>query len=372
MANTEVLVLALFVDAGAENDVALRKLRKQVSGSPAVGVVDGGHGVRVTVALLKLRRDQLLEPEPVDRILDVVRRGLVARDALRQRHLAVHDRAQALVQSVDEVRRGRRKVSGRAAFVRLHDGDPASPRCEEGRRRRLAGLARLHSARAKGDKRQTRRAAEAFLRRSEHHVDAPLLHLQLFARDTAHGVDDNERVGAHLLYSLRDGLDVVQHSRAGVDMRDGDRLVLLLLQDLLDLVDGRARANAAAQLRHLGGVHSEAVRKALGEEARVQHQHLFTRLDKVRRNLVPAKRARAGDDDWLRARRTQQVTEHLERLAEDWHKLRRGVSHRRVCVRQKHIVRDLNGSGDHQELQVSTLAATHQPCAGPGENCLSY
>jgi hypothetical protein len=102
------------------------------------------------------------------------------------------------------------------------------------------------------------------------------------------------------VHQLAQSLDLAQHTSRRVDVRDGDHLVLPLLERLLHLVELRPVADLRLELCDLDAVCLETVGERVGKVARVQDEHLLARLDQVGRDLVPAKRAGARDDKGLR------------------------------------------------------------------------
>ena len=118
---------------------------------------------------------------------------------------------------------------------------------------------------------------------------------------------------------LGQGLDLTEDTGGGVDVGDGDELVLLLFQGLLDGVELWAVANWRLELCHLAAVGLEAVGKAVGKVAGVQHQHVVAWLGQVGGDLVPAQGTATVDDEGLRGGvgGLEELAEHGQALAKD-------------------------------------------------------
>jgi hypothetical protein len=80
---------------------------------------------------------------------------------------------------------------------------------------------------------------------------------------------------------------------------DGNHLVLLVLERLLDFVELRPVADGRLELCHLDAVCLEAVGERVGKVASVQDKHFVAGLDQVCGDLVPTEGAGAGDDNGL-------------------------------------------------------------------------
>jgi hypothetical protein len=137
------------------------------------------------------------------------------------------------------------------------------------------------------------------LRSGEDDIELPVVEANLLTADTAHAVDDEECVGAHLLHKLAQCFELTEHAGRGIDVCNRDDLVALLLQRLLNLVELRSVADGSLELSDLGAVCLKAVGERVGKVACVQDEDLITRLGQVRGDLVPAECAGAGDDKGL-------------------------------------------------------------------------
>jgi hypothetical protein len=152
------------------------------------------------------------------------------------------------------------------------------------------------------------------------------------------------------VHELTECLDLAQHTRARIHVRNSQELVLLLSQRSLDLIQLWTVADWSFELRSLNTVCFEAVGKRVGKISSVQDQHFLARFSKVRGNLVPAQCARAGDDQGLGG-----GVGRLEELAQVGQHLTEGIYKRLADVRfavvahglQNFIV-ELNGARDEQ------------------------
>lgn len=115
-----------------------------------------------------------------------------------------------------------------------------------------------------------------------------------------------------------DVLNLAENTSRGVDVGDGDGLVLLLLQCLLDLIELWAVANGGLELSGLDTVRLETVCEAVGKVTGVEDEDIIARLDQVGGDLVPAEGAGSRDDKRLGGGifGLEELPEHLESLAE--------------------------------------------------------
>lgn len=201
---------------------------------------------------------------------------------------------------------------------------PVLPRAKVGCGRNTAGLEALDGTAGCHDDTQTSRATNGLLTGGDNAVDAPVVELDLFATDTAHTVDNDEGVRADSVDKLADVLDLAENACGGVDVGNGNSLVLLLAQSLFDLIQLWALAYGCFELCGLDSVCLEAVGKAVGKVAGVQDEDIVTGLDQVGGDLIPAKSSGARDDKGLSGGvlGLEQGSEHLESLAkrlDEWH-----------------------------------------------------
>lgn len=294
VAEADVLGRDLLVQAGRENHAALQQERQDVRRGQALGQADRGHGVRLVLGLC----GQLGQAQLGDGGLDAVGDLGVDGEALRQR--LGGDLGQGGVEGADELGRRRREVRGLAGLVVLHDGQPVGHGGVVGQRRGLARLEAVDGALRHHQDAEARRAADGLLAGGQDDVQVPRVEGDLLAADAAHAVDDDQRLRADAAHELRDGLDVAQHARRGVDVRDGDDLVRLLLEGLLDLRERGPLTDRGLELRGAHAVRFQTGGERVAEVARVQDEGVLARLDQVRGHDVPAQGAAAGDDERLR------------------------------------------------------------------------
>ena len=114
---------------------------------------------------------------------------------------------------------------------------------------------------------------------------------------------------------LAEGLDLGEHAGARVGVGDGDELVVLLLQSLLDLVQLRSVANGSLELCCLDAICLEAVCERVGKVTSVQDKDVIAGLCEVGGDLVPAEGAGAGENEGLRGRISR--LEELAQVGED-------------------------------------------------------
>lgn len=82
-------------------------------------------------------------------------------------------------------------------------------------------------------------------------------------------------------------------------MGDGEELVLLLGEGLLDLVELGAATDLAGELGDVGAVGGEAVGEAIAKVASAQDEDIVAGLGQVGGNEIPTESTRAGDDEGL-------------------------------------------------------------------------
>ena len=156
------------------------------------------------------------------------------------------------------------------------------------------------------------------MRGSDDTVNAPVVELDLLAANTADTIDNDQRVRADLVDELTEGLDLTKNTGRRVDVGDGDELVFLLLESLLDLVQLRTVANGSLELSSLDTICLETIGEAVGKVASVQDQDIITRLGEVGSDLVPSKGTGTGDDEGLRrgVLSLEELAKHGQGLAE--------------------------------------------------------
>jgi len=179
-------------------------------------------------------------------------------------------------------------------------------------------LERLDGATGSHDNAQTSWASNGLLRGSNDTVDSPLVELDLLAANTADTIDNDQRFGADLVDKLAKSLDLTENTSRCVDVGDGQELVLLLLEGLLDLVQLRAVANGCLELSGLDTICLETIGEAVGKVSSVEDEDIVSRLGQVGSNLIPSEGTRARDDEGLRGGvlGLEQLTKHGQGLAE--------------------------------------------------------
>ena len=232
------------------------------------------------------------------------------------------------MESVDELGGGRRKVRGLEVLVVLHDGDPVGHGGVVGRRRGLAGLEAVDGARGGHDDAETRWAADGLLAGRENNINVPGVKGDLLGANTADTVHDDKGVGADTTDNLRHALDVAEDTGGGVDVSDGDKLVGLLLQGLLDLLKRRTVPDGSLDLGGLRTVGLNAGSKRVRKVTRVQHQRFLVLLDQVRSHHVPTEGTTACNDEGLRGGvgGLEKLADEGQGLAKSLHKARAGVA----------------------------------------------
>lgn len=200
-----------------------------------------------------------------------------------ERDRAIDNGLEGSLERVNQVDTRRGKVRRRALFVALHDGQPPLVVGKVSRDRSLARVEDLERLLRERRDRDARGDRDALLRGADDDVDLPVVHADLFGRDGADTVEDDERVGRDAANRLGDGLGVGEDARrcgqvlalldrlsmvnreerlTGVDVSKSQDRVLFLLQRRLDLVERRPSADRSANLVDLGTVGLEAVGKA--------------------------------------------------------------------------------------------------------------
>ena len=293
MTEADVLGGALLVQTGCEDDPALEQTGQDVGGGEALGQPDGGHGVGLVLGL----GGELLEAEALDGGLDAG--GGLGVDGEALGHGAGGDLAEGGVEGVDELGGRGGEVGGLEALVVLHDGQPVGEGGVVGGGRGLAVLEDVDGAAGEHEDAEAGGAADGLLAGGQDDVDVPGVEGDLLTADAADAVDDDEGLGADAADDLGDALDVGEHAGGGVDVGDGDDLVGLLLQGLLDLLKRGALADGGLDLRGVGAVGFQARGEGVGEVAGVQDEGVLTLLDQVGGDDVPAEGTTAGDDDGL-------------------------------------------------------------------------
>lgn len=314
VAKPDVLGSNFLVQTSGEDGATLEDTGEDVGRRETLGQVDGGHTVSLVLRLV----GELTQAQLGNGGLDAVRNLGVGGKALRK--WPGGDLGEGGVESVDELGSGRRKVRGLEVLVVLHDGDPVGHGGVVGRGRGLAGLEAANGTGGGHDDAETRWAADGLLTGSENDVNVPGVKGNLLRANTADTVHNDQGVGADTTDNLGHALDVAEDTGGGVDVGDGDDLVGLLLQGLLDLLKRRTVTDGSLELGGLGAIglqtRSKRVRKVTG----VQHQSFLIPLNQVRSHHVPSESTAACDDEGLRG-----GVAGLEKLADEGQGLSEGL-----------------------------------------------
>lgn len=118
----------------------------------------------------------------------------------------------------------------------------------------MSGLGSLHGAAGKHEDAQAWRAADCLLACGEDDVDIPAVEGDLFTTHAADAVDDDEGFGADFSDDFGDGFDITQHTGGCIDVGDGQDLVFVLCEGVLDLVKRGSIANGGLELRSIDAV----------------------------------------------------------------------------------------------------------------------
>ena len=216
-------------------------------------------------------------------VTELCRRLAVHLEPVLERDGPVDDRLERSLERVNQVDTRRGKVRRRALLITLHDGQPPLVVGKVSRDRSLARVEDLERLLRERRDRDARRDRDSLLRGADDDVDLPVVHADLFGRDGADAVEDDERVGRYAANRLGDGLGVGEDTRrcrqmlallkslpiikrearrTGVDVSESQDRVLFFLERGLDLVERRPSADRSADLVDLGAVGLEAVGKA--------------------------------------------------------------------------------------------------------------
>lgn len=204
------------------------------------------------------------------------------------------------VEGVNELGGGGGEVGGLEVLVVLHDGHPVGDGGVEGRGRGLAGVEAVDGTRGTHDNAESGRAADGLLAGGQDDVEIPLVEGDLLAAYAADAVDDDEGLGADAADELSHAFDVAEDTGGGVDVGDGEELVGLGLEGLLDLLEGGAVSDGGLELGGIGAVGLQASGEGVGEVAGVQDESVLVLFDQVGGHHVPAQGATAGHDEGLR------------------------------------------------------------------------
>ena len=330
MANTDVLGPDVLVDTTGNNH-AMRLQKCNDTGR--VGNVNGGQAVCRHARRVSRHGGQL---QAVDQaVFEPVAHFAMQIPSLGQP--LVEDLSQGHVETVDQLHGRGSEVRTFTSLVVLHDRGPSSQRREV--TVHLAVLAVVegvvHEPAATQRDREACWSANGLLGRGQGEVHPPVVELELLAANGAHRIDHEERFWRGVLDELRDGFQIGQHRRRGVNVCDRDSAVLLVCQLLSDqFLRNRLAYIGGAHNVHLGTVAAQAVSKPVGKRPSGHDQHVpvgGSREQEVRGKQVPAQRAGAGKHKGLRLGGSSGVEDGpgvLQDSLENGNELRGGVAQR--------------------------------------------
>lgn len=316
VAEPDVLGGNLLVDAAGKDDVLLAQARQDLRDLDRLRQVDGGHAVRLVLGV----RGDLLEAQLGDGGLDLVGRLLVLGEPLGQGH--GEDLVEGRVQGVHELGGRRREVGRLLGFVVSHDRQPVLDGRKVRGRRRLAVLDGLDGTAAEEGNGQTGGDANGLLAGGDDTVQLPVVKSNLLAGDGAHAVNNDEGLRRDTVHELRQVAQLAQDAGRGVDVRDGQQLVVLGLEGGLDLGELGAAADGGLELGDVGAVDAEGVSEAVAKVAGAEDEGGVALLDQVGTDDVPTQGAGAGDDERLGGRvgGLEELAQAREDIAEDGNK----------------------------------------------------
>ena len=293
MTEADILRRDLLMQTSCEDDAALKQTRQDVRTGQTLGEPHGGHAVGLGSRV----RRELLQTEVGDSGLDAVGGGAVDGEAVGEGFR--EDLREGGVEGVDELGGRGGEVRRFEVLVVLQSGNPVRHRGVVRRWRGLAGVDRVEGARGPHGDAQTRRAPDGFLGARQDDVQVHGVEGDILAGDAADAVDGDEGLRGDAADELGDGLGVVEHAGRGVGVGEGDELVGLRLEGLLNLGEGRRLADGDLDRGDIGAVGLQAGAVGVAEVARDQDEGVVALLDQVGRDHLPAERAAAADDEGL-------------------------------------------------------------------------
>ena len=168
-------------------------------------------------------------------------------------------------------------------------GKPVLNGGKVGRGRGLPRLEGVEGPPAVYGDRQAGGAADSLLTGGHHSVDIPGIKLDLLAGHTAHAVDDDEGLRGDFPDQLSQTRELAQDAGGGVDVGDGDDLVLLALQGGLDIGQLRTATDGGG-LKHVDvrAVGPQAVGEPITEIASAQDESVLAGFEQVGGDDIPA------------------------------------------------------------------------------------
>jgi hypothetical protein len=259
VSKSEVLRSALSVQTTSKDNTLSEELRKKLSRGDSLRQVNGSHSISAGLRL----RSQLFQTHSLDSSLNNLNRDLLV--LLKPSLHIIGELAQRGVKSTNQLRRRSRKVRRLLCLIVLHDRNPVLERSEVGARSNSTVVESIHSTSGHHHDAQTSGDSNSLLGGGQNDIDAPVGELDLLTSDRADTVDNDEGGGGNLLNGGGDGLDVGKDSGGGVDVGDGDDLVVLLLESGLDLGDAGTGTDGGLKLGRDSSVGGDTVGEGVGE-----------------------------------------------------------------------------------------------------------
>lgn len=300
------------MQATSEDDTLAQQNWENLWNSNTLWQVDGGHAV----GLVRRVGSDLLQTERCNSILNLLGRGLMSGKSLVQ--WTGEDLGEGGVESVDELWGWGGEVRWLQCLVRLHDWEPIPHGSEVGSWWVLAGLESLNGAAREHGDGETSWNSDTLLGGGDNSIKLPVIEENLLRADGADTINNEECLWRDALDQLTESLELREDTSGCVDVGDGNDLVLLLLERLLNLWQLWAGANWCLELGDICAVDAEAVCKGVTKVTSVKDEGVVSWLAEVGGDKIPAEGSRAGDNEWLRVfcGGLEEFAEHGEGLAE--------------------------------------------------------
>lgn len=293
MSKADISSSNLLVQATSEHHSLLAQNRQDIHRCHTLGQLDGCHGVGLVFRLLC----KLVQAKLGHCTLHPLRRSTVGSKALRER--LSRNLRQGRMQSPNKLSCWRGEVRWFPGLVVLHNGKPVGHGSVVAARPSGAVLEAIHRAARAHHDTETGWAANGLLAGGEDDIQTPFVKGDFLASNTAHAVDDDEGVGAHTVNEFGHGLDVAENTGGGVNMCDGDDLVVCEFQSLLNVLERRALANWSLQLCSFSTVGFKTGGKGVGEVSAMKDEGFLAGLDEVGGNEIPAEGAGTCENERL-------------------------------------------------------------------------
>lgn len=312
MSNSDVLGSNLLVQATSEDDTLAQQNWEDLWNSNTLWQVDGGHAV----GLICWVGSDLLQTKRCNSILNLPGRSLVGGKSLAQ--WTGEDLGEGGVESVDELWRWGGEVRWFQCLIRLHDWEPVLHGSEIRSWWVLAGLESVNGAAREHGDGETSWNSDALLGGGDNSVKLPVIEENLLRANGADTINYQKSLWRDALDQLAESLELREDTGGCVDVGDGNDLVLLLLERLLNLWELWAGANWCLELGDVCAVDAEAVCEGVAEITSVKDEDVVSWLGEVGGDKIPAEGSRARDDEWLGVFRggLEEFAEHGEGLAE--------------------------------------------------------